>query len=205
MANAPVSGEYPKDHQTPALTQPFAKEVNGFPVTVANLADPKHPINIRNISGKGRGATILLSDDTVYWATGHLASDPWLPLGSGGGSGGGTVKTVNGVGPDEDGNVELPVKNPGQLKVKAITGGTYTATAADADTMLVFNTPTKAELNLPALAFVPDPAVVIVAVNVGAGGILCKASQLIGGPDLGSLVSGSCMLLPDGWFINGGV
>lgn len=107
MANAPVSGEYPKEHQTPALTQPFAKEVVGFPLTAANLKDVNHPINIRNISGKSRGATVLLADDTVWMALGHKASDAWKQVGEGGGSGGDAVKSVNGVGPDETGDVKL--------------------------------------------------------------------------------------------------
>lgn len=109
MAQAPVTGEYPKDKDTPALTVPFAKAVKGAPIVLANLSDPKHPINITSISGKTRGATILLDDNSLYMALGHRASDAWVAMGQGGGGGEGTVKSVNGVEPDEAGNIELVI------------------------------------------------------------------------------------------------
>ncbi|AWD90674.1 hypothetical protein [Pseudomonas phage Nerthus] len=103
MAQAKVTGEYPKESQTPALTQPFAKSVKGAPITVADLQDPQHPINISNISGKTRGGTVLLDNDSVWMALGHRAVDGWQEVGAGG------VKTVNGRGPDENGDVTLVI------------------------------------------------------------------------------------------------
>lgn len=109
MAQAPVTGEYPRDKDTPALTIPFAKSVKAAPITLANLQDVKHPINITSVSGKTRGATVLLDDDSIYMALGHRAADGWKNIGEGGSGGEGTVKSVNGVEPDEAGNVELVI------------------------------------------------------------------------------------------------
>ena len=115
-----VTGEYPSDRNTPSLTVPFNKTAVGAPIVKGNLADKNHPINCSNISGKTRGASILLDDDSVHVATGHRASDPWVELGAGSSEPPepeGMVKSVNGVTPDESGEVTIAVG-----KVNSVNG-----------------------------------------------------------------------------------
>lgn len=174
MANAPITGEYPSERNTPALTLPFSQSAVGSPITKANLADAKHPINIANISGKTRGATILLDDDTVYWATGHTASAPWQALGSGGGSvGGDGIKTINGEGPDAQGNIILPLAS---LKSKYAPGTAYTLVREDADMVIVCNA-ASFKLTLPNLAANPDGNVYCCLIVNSAGSIEIESDE----------------------------
>lgn len=83
-----VTGEYPHDRHVPNLTVPFAPPTAQAPLTLANLSDPLHPINLPAASGKTRGAAVMLNDNTVWLATGHRADSAWIPLGDVSGGGG---------------------------------------------------------------------------------------------------------------------
>lgn len=220
MAQAPVTGQYPSEKNTPALTLPFSKSVKGVPITKANLDDPAHPINIQNISGKTRGATILLDDDTVYWATGHLSSSPWKALGAGGG-GAGTVQSVNGIEPDEDGNVVVPVgvktingvapdadgnlALQGELKVKNVAGQTYTLLEADRNTMLVFDFDGIVTVTMPdAITATVNPAKVYSAINK-QGAITFAGTGVYGGTDVPRGRVAGVVRIAGGWVITGAI
>lgn len=83
-----VTGEYPNDQHMPNLTVPFSPPTAQAPLTLANLRDPLHPINLPAASGKTRGAAVMLNDNTVWLATGHLSESAWIPLGDVSGGGG---------------------------------------------------------------------------------------------------------------------
>lgn len=80
-----VTGEYPVDSYVPNLTVPFSPPTAQAPLTLADLRDPLHPINLTSASGKTRGAAVMLNDNTVWLATGGGSSDPWMSFGAAGG------------------------------------------------------------------------------------------------------------------------
>lgn len=83
-----VTGEYPNDQHMPNLTVPFSPPTAQAPLSLADLRDPLHPINLPAASGKTRGAAVMLNDNTVWLATGHLSESAWIPLGDVSGGGG---------------------------------------------------------------------------------------------------------------------
>ncbi|AWD90629.1 hypothetical protein [Pseudomonas phage Njord] len=210
MAN--VTGEYPEDRLIPALTVPFTKTQKGAAVVAANLQDPNHPINISNISGKTRGASVLLDDGTIWVALGNRSIDPWAQLGGSGG-GAGTVVSVDGVAADENGDVDLnaytpanpPPATPGALKYRAVTGQTYTVLETDVNTMLIFDFDGIVSVTLPdAITAVADPTKVFMALNKG-GAMTFIGTGLQGGSDVPRGRVAGVARIPAGWVVTGAI
>lgn len=75
-----VTGDRPDARVLPNLTTPFDPPSVAGPLVVADLQNQSHRINMKQFSGKSRGSCVMLSDNSVWLATGGKVQDPWVPL-----------------------------------------------------------------------------------------------------------------------------
>lgn len=75
-----VTGDRPDARVLPNLTTPFDPPSAAGPLTLADLQNPEHRINMKQFSGKTRGSCVMLSDNSVWLAVGGKVADPWIPF-----------------------------------------------------------------------------------------------------------------------------